>query len=94
MEPDLYQMTAIKVALRAYAKHGMKINRHWTPSRMMAQAERLCGCKFKRGAYLEAASVLEKVAEKRKKEIEERAAVERALGHSRDSLSDQFGQAL
>jgi hypothetical protein len=94
MEPDLYQMLAIKVALRAYAKHKMLVNRHWTPSRMMAQAERLCGCKFKKGNYLEAAMVLEKVAEKRAKEIAERKAVERSLGNSRDEIGKMFGQAL
>ena len=90
MEPDLYQMLALKVALRAYAKHGLRVNRMWTPTRMMTLASQLCGCKFKSKAYLEAASVLEKVAEKRAKEIADRKSVERSLGNVRD----MFGQAL
>ena len=93
MEPDLYQMLALKVALRAYAKHGLRINRMWTPTRMMDLASKLCGCKFKAKAYLEAASVLEKVAAKRAQEIADRKSVERSLGNSR-SISDMFGQAL
>lgn len=55
----LYRATAIQVALRTYARSKMKMNRHWTPSRMLNAANEITGKTFKRGQYLEAADAVQ-----------------------------------
>lgn len=62
--PDLYQIVAIKVALRAYAKHKLRVNRMYTPKRMLEMAGSLCGCKFKPRQYEEAAFALDKLQQR------------------------------
>ncbi len=61
ISPDVYQIVVIKVGLRAYAKHKLRVNRMYTPKRMLEMAGHLCGCKFKPRAYEEAALALEKL---------------------------------
>lgn len=78
--PTIYQILAIKVALRAYAKHKMQVNRAYTPKNMLAMAEKLTGKKFKRGEYLKAADAFEALADKTHKEEQIKAAVSRTLG--------------
>lgn len=49
-------------ALSLYAKTGMKANRAYTPTNMLAFVERTTGKKFKRGQYAEAAEYLKEFA--------------------------------
>ena len=48
---------AVTVAqgLRMYAKHGMRITRMATPTRLLQAATQYTGKRYKRGAYLQAA---------------------------------------
>lgn len=82
IDPTIYQMTAIKVALRTWAKHKLKVNRAYTPKAMLATAARLTGKKYKMGEYLRAADDLEKAAEKRYAELKIAANNQRLLGES------------
>ena len=54
-----YQAVVLKTALRFYAKTGMKVNRAYTPTRMLSLAGEITGQKFKRGQYEPAAVALE-----------------------------------
>lgn len=54
----VYQATVIASGLRLYAKCGIKPNRAYTPSAMMAMATALKGGKFKARDYLTAAEAL------------------------------------
>ncbi len=54
-----YQAIVLKSALKLYAKTGMKPNRAYTPTRMLALAGEITGQKFKRGQYLEAVNALQ-----------------------------------
>jgi len=65
-EVNTYVAITLKHGLKLYAKTGMKPNRAWTPTRMLAKATELTGKKYKRGAYLEAAADLETLLEERK----------------------------
>lgn len=87
IDPRLAQMVAIKVGLRAYARHKIKVNRAYTPKAMMMMAEKLTGKKFNARDYLEAAAELEKTANKLHEELRVAAATKRSLG-------DEFGGAL
>lgn len=60
----IYQALAVKVALRAYAKHKMQVNRAYTPKNMLLAAGRMTGAMYKRGDYLKAADDLEKLCER------------------------------
>jgi len=80
MSPEIYQMIALKVGLRTYARHKMIVNRCWTPKRMMATAARLCEQSFKARDYEGAAKALERKLEKLKAEHDARAAAARTLG--------------
>lgn len=74
-----YQALAVKVALRAYAKHKMQVNRAYTPKNMLATASAITGANYKVGDYLKAADDIEKLLEKMKKDEESRIAVARTL---------------
>lgn len=74
-----YQAIAIKVALRAWAKHKMKVNRAYTPKNMLATAGAITGANYKVGDYLKAADDIEKLLEKMKKDEENRITVARTL---------------
>lgn len=87
MDPTLYKMLVIRTGLRAYAKHKVRLNSHWTPVRMMAVAARLCECSFKPRDYEGAAKALERAAEKRAERLKSERAVAKCLG-------DQFGQVM
>jgi hypothetical protein len=80
ISPEIYQMVALKVGLRAYARHKMIMNRCWTPKRMMAAAARLCEQSFKARDYEGAAKALERKLERLKEEHDARVAVARTLG--------------
>ena len=54
-----YQAIVLKSALKLYNATGMKPNRMWTPTRMLALAGEITGQKFKRGQYLTAADALQ-----------------------------------
>ena len=62
-EVSVYQAIVIKNALLFYAKTGMKVNRAYTPSAMLAAASAITGQRFKRGQYKEAAAAIEVVLE-------------------------------
>ena len=86
-DPKIFQITAIKVALRAWAKHKLKVNRAYTPKNMLAKAGELTGKKYKIGEYLKAADDLEKLADKRAEELRIAARVQ-------SIIADSFGQAM
>ena len=60
--PVSFQCLAIASALELYAKTGIKVNRAYTPTAMLATASHLTGKKFKRGQYVEAAAALREAA--------------------------------
>ena len=59
---NVFAMAAVASALRLYAKTGMQANRAYTPTNMLAFANRELGRegknRFKRGQYMEAAEAL------------------------------------
>lgn len=55
---DVFAMAVIASALRLYAKTGLRVNRAYTPSAMLAAATRHTGIAFKRGQYVAAADAL------------------------------------
>jgi hypothetical protein len=79
MDPTLYQMLAVRTALRAYAAHKLRLNAHWTPTRMMAKASSLCQQSFKPKDYEGAAKALERAAERRAEVLRAERAVKRAF---------------
>lgn len=56
----LYTAIALKTALNSYARCGLRMNRTWTPTAMLAKAGEICGKKYKRGEYQAAAADLDK----------------------------------
>ena len=46
-----FRAIALKHGLALYARTGMKPNRAWTPSAMLATAEDITGKRYKRGQY-------------------------------------------
>lgn len=42
---------ALKSGISIYAKTGMKPNRQWTPTKMLAKATEITGQRFKRGQF-------------------------------------------
>jgi hypothetical protein len=62
----IFQAAVIASALRLYAKTGMRANRAYTPTAMLAAAKRITGQSFKRGQYAEAADALTAYVEKLK----------------------------
>ena len=54
-----YRAIVIKSGLKLYAKTGMKPNRAYTPSNMMAVASEITGKKFKARDYAGAIAALE-----------------------------------
>jgi hypothetical protein len=59
---SVFQCKVIARALRFYHDTGMKVNRAYTPSNMLATASHLTGQKFKRGEYIKAAEALDALA--------------------------------
>lgn len=60
---DVFRAKTLATALRLYAKTGMKVNRAYTPTNMLATATAITGEKFKRGQFEQAAEALTKWAE-------------------------------
>ena len=54
-----YQAIAIKHGLKLYAACGIKPNRAWTPTAMLATAGRITGKTYKRGQFQQAIADLE-----------------------------------
>jgi hypothetical protein len=48
---NTYQAIALKSAIKIYAKTGMKVNRAYTPTAMLATAGKITGAVYKRGQY-------------------------------------------
>jgi hypothetical protein len=61
---NVYVCAALALALEMYAKHGIKVNRAYTPKNMIAAAERETGLKFKPRDYLGAAKALRETKDK------------------------------
>lgn len=55
---DVFRAKTLASALRLYAKTGMKVNRAYTPTNMLATASSITGKKFKRGQFEQAAEAL------------------------------------
>lgn len=60
---EVFRAKTLATALRLYAKTGMKVNRAYTPTNMLATATAITGEKFKRGQFEQAAEALTKWAE-------------------------------
>lgn len=58
ISPQIYQCLVIAKGLEFYAKTGMRINKSYTPQRLMARATEITGQSFKGRAYIEAANAL------------------------------------
>lgn len=58
LNPRVYQCLAIANGLKFYAKHGMRINRMYTPDNMLQITKQITGKVFKRGQYMEASAAL------------------------------------
>jgi hypothetical protein len=63
IKPKIFQALTIASALKLYAKTGIKANRSYTPSNMIAAAREITGKNFKPQEYLAAAEALEEWAE-------------------------------
>lgn len=70
VDPAIFQALVIASGLRLYAKTGMKPNRAYTPSAMMAAARGITGQTFKARDYLKAADALTAHAEALKAKLE------------------------
>ena len=62
LDPRIIQKLTIAKALEFYAKHGVRVNRAYTPKAMMATAETLTQRRFKPRDYLGAAAALRESA--------------------------------
>lgn len=60
---EVFRAKTIASALRLYAKTGIKANRMYTPTNMLAAATQITGQKFKRGQFEQAAQALTDWAE-------------------------------
>ena len=58
MNPQVaaFRAKTIAVALELYAKTGIKVNRAYTPTAMLAAAAEITGQPYKRGQYVQAAA--------------------------------------
>lgn len=59
IDPSIYQALAVKHALILYHKHGVRVNRAYTPARMMATAAAITKRTFKPRDYIGAAQALQ-----------------------------------
>lgn len=66
---NVFAMAVIASGLRLYAKTGMLPNRAYTPTKMMAAAERYLGQTFKKRDYLGAAEALSQRVQEEKARI-------------------------
>ena len=56
---EAFRAIAIAHALKLYAKCGMKVNRAYTPTRMLQAASSMTGKTYKRGEYARAGEELQ-----------------------------------
>ena len=63
IEPNVYQAMTLRAAIKLYARFGMKPNRAYTPTAMLATAGRLTGKTFKRGQFQAAHDALSELLE-------------------------------
>lgn len=68
---EVFRMIALSSALGLYAKAGIQVNRHVTPSRMLAMASEYTGVVYKRGAYQQASDDMKAHAAVKRAEIPE-----------------------
>lgn len=61
---EIYRATAIASGLRLYARTGMKPNRAYTSTAMIAAANEITGHVYRRGQYLMAAQALTEWAQR------------------------------
>lgn len=57
--PRIYQAIVVKQALKMWIEHGMKVNRDYTPKRMVLTATTITGKSFKPRDYKGAFAALE-----------------------------------
>ena len=81
-EIDWFRAKAIAIGLETWAKHKMKVNRAYTPKRMMEAAEKITGKRFKRGDYIVAARTLRSLVEAEKQREAERRTVAESFGRA------------
>lgn len=60
-----YQAIAVAIALETYAQTGVRVNREYTPMKMMRTASKICGKKFRARDYRGAATALRQWARDR-----------------------------
>ncbi len=63
---NIFRALAIASALDLYAKTGMKVNRAYTPTAMIAAANEMTGHVYRRGQYAAAAMALRELADRMK----------------------------
>ena len=56
---NIYAAIVLKSGIGLYAKCGIRPNRHYTPTRMLAAAGAITGKKYKRGQYAQAVADLQ-----------------------------------
>ena len=56
---DVFRACALASALKLYADTKMRVNRAYTPTRMLQAATAITGVPFRRGQYREAETVLQ-----------------------------------
>lgn len=64
VSPNIYQALTIKTALKFYAKHGVRINRAYTPRNMMQMVTKITGTKLRPRDYMGGVHALENWVEK------------------------------
>lgn len=86
-----HQLVAIKIGLRTFATHGMKVNRDYTPKKMLEVAAWMTGESYKnsKSEMLRAAEDLQKLGDTMKRDEELRLRTERIL-----KVNDSFGQMM
>lgn len=87
----IHQLVAIKIGLRVFAKHGTKVNRDYTPKKMLQVAAWMTGKTYKvsKPEMFRAADDLQKLGDRMHEKESARASVQRSL-----DARDSFGQPL
>lgn len=68
---DVFRAITLKSALNSYAKHGLRMNRALTPTRMLTLATEYTGVKYKRGEHAKAATDLAAIIDAKRAAIPE-----------------------
>lgn len=66
LDPETFRALAIAQALEIYANTRMKVNRNYTPMKMILMANKITGHNYHRGQYRFAAAALREHVLKRK----------------------------